>query len=225
MRAACTSSRISAEPAWPLTTFFTGQPKLMSMMPRAAIGIELRRLGHDLRLAAGELHRHRLLVGAALAPSSATAGSRGSSPGWRSSRRRPARRPALDQPAERQVGHPRHRRQDDRVVDPDRSDIYAHVLGNSLYCCHFVQAIMGFENTASAKNADETITSRQLCSGYVRLWDYFVLKYVQEIKKNVRDEFYARIAQSEQKRGSSTKRAALPAAHTGCRVGQPAVPQ
>jgi hypothetical protein len=34
MRAAWTSSRISAEPAWPFTTFFTGQPKLMSMMAR-----------------------------------------------------------------------------------------------------------------------------------------------------------------------------------------------
>ena len=32
MRPACNSSRISAEPAWPFTTFFTGQPKLMSMM-------------------------------------------------------------------------------------------------------------------------------------------------------------------------------------------------
>ena len=32
MRAAWTSFRISEEPAWPLTTFFTGQPKLMSMM-------------------------------------------------------------------------------------------------------------------------------------------------------------------------------------------------
>ncbi len=36
--AACTSSRISEEPAWPFTTFFTGQPKLMSMMaaPRSS---------------------------------------------------------------------------------------------------------------------------------------------------------------------------------------------
>ena len=34
--------------------------------PGTAIGVELRRLGHDLRLAAGQLHRHRLLLGAAL---------------------------------------------------------------------------------------------------------------------------------------------------------------
>ncbi len=33
---------------------------------RAAIGVELGRLGHDTRLAAGELHRHRLFLGAAL---------------------------------------------------------------------------------------------------------------------------------------------------------------
>ena len=39
MRAACASSRISAEPACPLTTFFTGQPKFMSMIraPRSAL--------------------------------------------------------------------------------------------------------------------------------------------------------------------------------------------
>ncbi len=38
---AWTSSRIKAEPAWPLTTFFTGQPKLMSMMaaPRSALSL------------------------------------------------------------------------------------------------------------------------------------------------------------------------------------------
>src|SRR5579885_1379268 len=35
----CASSRISAEPAWPFTTFFTGQPKLMSMIaaPRSSL--------------------------------------------------------------------------------------------------------------------------------------------------------------------------------------------
>ena len=39
--AACTSSRISEEPAWPFTTFFTGQPKLMSMMaaPRSSLSL------------------------------------------------------------------------------------------------------------------------------------------------------------------------------------------
>src|SRR6185312_15153513 len=39
MRAARPSSRISAEPAWPFTTFFTGQPKLMSISaaPRSAL--------------------------------------------------------------------------------------------------------------------------------------------------------------------------------------------
>src|SRR5688572_5470795 len=41
MRAAWTSSRISEEPAWPLTTFFTGQPKLMSMSaaPRSSLSL------------------------------------------------------------------------------------------------------------------------------------------------------------------------------------------
>ena len=39
--AAWTSSRISEEPAWPLTTFFTGQPKLMSMIaaPRSSLSL------------------------------------------------------------------------------------------------------------------------------------------------------------------------------------------
>ena len=39
--AACTSSRISDEPAWPFTTFFTGQPKLMSMIaaPRSSLSL------------------------------------------------------------------------------------------------------------------------------------------------------------------------------------------
>jgi hypothetical protein len=41
IRAAWTSSRISAEPACPLTTFLTGQPKLMSMIcaPRSALSL------------------------------------------------------------------------------------------------------------------------------------------------------------------------------------------
>ena len=64
--AAWVSSRISDEPAWPLTTFFTGQPKLMSMMRGAAILVELRRLGHHLGLAAGELHGHRKFLGRVL---------------------------------------------------------------------------------------------------------------------------------------------------------------
>ena len=39
--AAWTSSRISEEPAWPFTTFFTGQPKLMSMIaaPRSSLSL------------------------------------------------------------------------------------------------------------------------------------------------------------------------------------------
>ena len=41
MRPASRSSRISEEPAWPLTTFFTGQPKLMSTMaaPRSSFSL------------------------------------------------------------------------------------------------------------------------------------------------------------------------------------------
>ncbi len=45
--------------AWPFTTFFTGQPKLMSMIAAPRSSFSLARLGHHLGLAAGELDRHR----------------------------------------------------------------------------------------------------------------------------------------------------------------------
>ena len=41
----------------------------------AAIGVEARRLGHHRGLAAGELHRHRLLLGRVLGHASGIGGS------------------------------------------------------------------------------------------------------------------------------------------------------
>ena len=53
-------SRISAEPASPLTTFLHRTAHIDIDDRRAAIGIEFRRLGHFVRVATGKLHRHRL---------------------------------------------------------------------------------------------------------------------------------------------------------------------
>ena len=102
--------------------------------PRAAIGVELGRLGHDLRLAAGELHRHRLLLGAALRhrqrlPRLADRRLAGDHLGDDKRGAVP-----LDEAAERQVGHPRHRRQDDRVFERDRAERNAHFIIKSLNC-------------------------------------------------------------------------------------------
>ena len=102
--------------------------------PRAAVGVELRGLGHDLRLAAGELHRHRLLVGAALRHRQRLPGladrrlacdhlgddKRGAVP--------------LDQTAKRQIGHPRHWREDDGIFECDRAKRNAHVLIKTADC-------------------------------------------------------------------------------------------
>ena len=107
--------------------------------PRAAIGVELCRLGHDPRLAAGELHRHRLLVGAALRHCQRLPGladrrlagdhlgddERGALP--------------FDDPPERQIGDARHRRQDDRICQRDRTERNAHGLLRIQICLNFHQ--------------------------------------------------------------------------------------
>ena len=133
MRAACTSSRISAEPAWPLTTFFTGQPKLMSMMRGAAIGVELRRLGHHLRA------RSRRAAPPSAAPPAqlcaivsdlpCLADHRLAGDHLGDDQPRPV---PLDQAAKRQIGHARHRRQDHRIVEREGADENAHDLRK--YC-------------------------------------------------------------------------------------------
>jgi hypothetical protein len=94
----------------------------------AAIGVEFGRLGHDTGLAAGELDRHRLLLGAA-------SRHRQGLPCFAD--RRLARdhlgddeRGAVlfDDAPERQIAHPRHRRQDDRVCERDGAKANAHGL-------------------------------------------------------------------------------------------------
>ena len=45
--------------AWPTATFFTGQPKLMSMMAAPRSSVSRAASAMTVRLAAGELHRHR----------------------------------------------------------------------------------------------------------------------------------------------------------------------
>ena len=108
--------------------------------PRAAIGIELRRLRHDPRLAAGELHRHRLLVGAALR-------HRQRLPGLADRRLagdhlRHHQRGALlfDHAPERQIGDAGHRRQDHRVCERDGTERNAHGLLRNRICLNFHQA-------------------------------------------------------------------------------------
>ena len=99
-----------------------------------AIGVELGRLGHDTRLAAGELDRHRLLLGAALRHGQGLP-RRADRRLARDHLRDDERRAVLfDDAAERQIGHARHRRQDDRVRKRHRTEEDAHNLLNSTGC-------------------------------------------------------------------------------------------
>ena len=101
---------------------------------RATIRIELGRLGHDPRLAAGELDGHRLLLGAALRHREGLArlaDRRLAGDHLRDDKRGPL---LLDDAAERQIGHPGHRRQDDRVFKCDRAEANAHGLCNLTIC-------------------------------------------------------------------------------------------
>ncbi len=82
-------------------------------------GVKLGRFGHDPRLAAGELYRHRLLIGAALRHRQRLPGvadRRLAGDHFRDHERGAL---AFDDAAERQIGHPRHRRQDDRIFKDD----------------------------------------------------------------------------------------------------------
>ena len=109
--------------------------------PRAAVGVELRGLGHDLRLAAGELHRHRLLLGAALRHRqrlARLADRRLAGDHLGNDQRRPM---PFDEAPERQVGHTRHRRQDDRVFQLNGVEENAHGLINFRKCQMFRQAL------------------------------------------------------------------------------------
>ena len=99
----------------------------------AALLVELCRFGHHLRLAAGELERHRLLGRIPQRLLQRLAGLADHRLAGDHLADRQPRAIALDDPPERQVGDARHRRQDDRRVDPDRTDVdglqLAHGLG------------------------------------------------------------------------------------------------
>ena len=89
--------------------------------PRPAIGVELGRLGHHPRLAAGELHRHRLLIGAALRHRHRLARLADHRlAGDHLGDDKPGSEP-LDEAAERQIADARHRGEDDRIVEREQS--------------------------------------------------------------------------------------------------------
>ena len=101
---------------------------------RTPVLVQLRRLGHHLGLAAGKLDRHGQLLRAALGheqgfPRLADEGLAGDH--FRDDEPRAA---ALDQAAEGQIRHPRHGRQDDRILESDGSDGNAHFLGKRQSC-------------------------------------------------------------------------------------------
>ena len=102
--------------------------------PRPAVGIELGGLGHDPRLTTGQLHGHRLLIGAAFRhrhrlTSLADHRLTGDHLGNDETGTEP-----LDEPAERQIADPRHRSEDDRIVQTYRDDGDAHRLRNYALC-------------------------------------------------------------------------------------------
>src|SRR5271165_7513967 len=85
--------------------------------PRAAIGIELCRLGYHPRLAPGKLNRHRLLVRAALRHRSRLprlTDHRFAGDHFGHDETRPQ---ALDETPEWQIRHTRHWRENNRVVE------------------------------------------------------------------------------------------------------------
>ncbi len=119
MRAAAASSRISAEPAiCPTATFFTGQPKLMSIRSAPRSDRDARRLGHRRRVAAGQLHGRRPPGSDPPRPCAACCGSPAPSPRTRSSPTPPSRPPAA-----------RASRRNGRSVTPD---IGARITGVSM---------------------------------------------------------------------------------------------
>ena len=121
----------------PIDDFFHRTAEIDVDQPRATVGVELRGLGHDLRLAAGKLHRHRLFFGAA--PCHRQRLPRFADRSLACDHLRNHKRGAvsLDQTTERQVGHPRHRCQDDRVFECDRPDRNAHFIIKSTDCLIF----------------------------------------------------------------------------------------
>ena len=112
--------------------------------PRAAIGVELCRLGHDARLAAGELHRHRLLFGAALRHSQRLPSLADHRLAGDHLRNDEAGAEPLDESAERQIGDPGHRREDDRIVQAYRGDRDAHRIRNYALCLRIRQMLASF---------------------------------------------------------------------------------
>ena len=113
--------------------FFDRATEIDVDQPRAAIGIQLGRLRHDLRLAPGKLDRHRLLLGAALRHRQRLAGVADRRLAGNHFRDHQGGALPFDDAAERQIGHPRHRRQDDRILEGDRTEANAH--GQMLMDC------------------------------------------------------------------------------------------
>src|SRR5579872_3546351 len=97
----------------------------------AAIFIELRRLRHHRRLAAGELHRHRVFLRRGRGHQHGLAGL----PDHRLARDHLGNHQPhpllLHQAAKRQVRHPRHGRQNHRILEGQAIDRNAHFLCNS----------------------------------------------------------------------------------------------
>ena len=119
--AAWTSSRISDEPAWPFTTFFTGS-RLMSMIgaPRSSFSLAASAMTSGSQPASwtdiGNSSGEFLAISSVLRFSRTIAAEAIISD--TTSQPRP-----LHHLAERHVGHARHGSQDDGVVDPDRTDV------------------------------------------------------------------------------------------------------
>lgn len=127
------SSRSRADPAALLHTFFAGQPMLMSMICAPSSTFALRGLGQHGRIAAGDLHRARLVLAIvdqaqarlAAVPQADVAGHhlRYHHPGAK----------ATAKLTERTIGHPGHRREDQSVGQCIWADAY-HRHGASLSC-------------------------------------------------------------------------------------------
>ena len=134
MRPAWTSSRIREEPAWPLTTFFTGQPKLMSMSaaPRSSLSFAASAITSGSQPASWtaignssgefcainmvwrEFADHRL-AGDHLRHDEAGAG-------------------LLHETAKRHIRHPRHGGENDRRFKLNGPNLNAHNLGSLDIC-------------------------------------------------------------------------------------------
>ena len=141
IRAAWSSSRISAEPAWPLTTFLTGHPKLMSMIcaPRSALSLAASAMTCGSQPASctaiGCSSSQLFVIVIVLRRFANHCLARDH---FRDDK---AGAKALDQAAKRQVADPRHRCQDYRIVNCHRAELNAHFLSILSYCLTIKQIV------------------------------------------------------------------------------------